>query len=94
MSKFIHHTETKLAKNGQLVIMLGAGRAEVGDVFGYIASSIPAEPGMTPRQRVRAEQAAIAAGHIIEVPKYRCVSLGGPFEFDGEQFQYAYVEAV
>jgi hypothetical protein len=94
MSKFIQHTETKRTKNGKLVIMLAAGRAEVGDVFGYIASSIPAEPGMTLRQRVQAERAAISAGHIIQVPKYRCVSLGAPFEFDGEQFQYAYVEAV
>lgn len=93
MSKFILNTETKTTRTGKLVIEVKAGSAEVGDVFGYHASAIPADPALSPRQRVRAEQAAMAAGHVLEVPKYVCISLGEVFaDFEGEPRQYAYVE--
>lgn len=93
MSKFILNTNTKPTRTGKTVIEVKAGSAEVGDVFGYHASAIPADPALSPRQRVRAERAAMAAGHILEVPQYVCISLGEVFEgFEGELRQYAYVE--
>ena len=93
MSKFIPHNITKTTRTGKLVIEVKAGSAEVGDVFGYHASAIPADPALSPRQRVRAERAAMAAGHVLEVPQYVCISLGEVFEdFEGRPRQYAYVE--